>query len=64
MVVYLLEERDLPLISGTALIRTGSRFEPANKVGLASLTGTVMRSGGTQNHPAAEFKFALRTKSS
>ena len=33
MVVYLLEDRDLPLIGGTALIRTGSRFEPANKVG-------------------------------
>ena len=28
-------------------IRTGSRLEPADKVGLASLTGTVIRSGGT-----------------
>ncbi len=62
MVVYLLEDRDLPLISGTALIRTGSRFEPANKVGLASLTGTVMRSGGTENHPAAELNLILEQK--
>lgn len=62
MVVYLLEDRDLPLISGTALIRTGSRFEPANKVGLASLTGSVMRSGGTENHPAGELNSILEQK--
>ena len=59
MVVYLLEDRDLPLISGTALIRTGSRYEPANKVGLAQLTGTLMRSGGTEDHPAAELNSIL-----
>ena len=59
MVVYLLEDRDLPLIGGTALIRTGSRFESANKVGLARLTGTVMRSGGTENHTAAELNAIL-----
>ncbi|MBE9048664.1 insulinase family protein [Pleurocapsales cyanobacterium LEGE 10410] len=59
MVVYLVEDRDLPLIGGTALIRTGSRYEPANKVGLARLTGTLMRSGGTQNHPAAELNAIL-----
>ena len=62
MGVYLLEDRDLPLISGTALIRTGSRFEPANKVGLASLTGSVMRSGGTENHPAGELNSILEQK--
>lgn len=62
MVVYLLEDRDLPLIGGTALIRTGSRFEPSNKVGLARLTGSVMRSGGTENHPAAELNSILEQK--
>ena len=62
MVVYLVEDRDLPLISGTAIIRTGSRFEPANKVGLAQLTGAVMRSGGTENHPAAELNSLLEQK--
>src|SRR5438552_17966585 len=29
------------------MIRTGSVYEPAAKVGLAALTGTVMRTGGT-----------------
>ncbi|MCC0176469.1 insulinase family protein [Waterburya agarophytonicola K14] len=62
MVVYLLEDRDLPLISGTALIRTGSRFEPSNKVGLAALTGSMMRGGGTKNHPAAELNSILEQK--
>ena len=62
MVVYLLEDRDLPLVGGTAIVRTGSRFEPANKVGLASLTGTVMRSGGTQNHPPAILNSILEQK--
>jgi zinc protease len=62
MVVYLVEDRDLPLVSGTAIIRTGSRFEPDNKVGLAELTGIVMRSGGTENHPAAELNTILEQK--
>jgi zinc protease len=62
MVVYLVEDRDLPLISGTALIRTGSRFEPPNEVGLAELTGVVMRSGGTEKHPAGELDTILEQK--
>ena len=47
MVVFLLEDHELPTVHVSARIRTGSRLEPADKVGLASLTGTVMRSGGT-----------------
>ncbi len=50
LVVYLMEDHDLPLVNGTALIRTGDRLEPADKVGLASFTGTVMRTGGTKKH--------------
>lgn len=45
--IYLLENHELPLVSGLALVRTGNLFDPADKVGLATLTGTVMRSGGT-----------------
>ena len=50
MIVYLMENHELPLVNGSALINTGSRLEPADEVGLASLTGTVMRSGGTLQH--------------
>ena len=59
MVVYLVQDRDLPLINGSAIIRTGSRFEPADKVGLARLTGSLMRSGGTKNHTVEELNFIL-----
>ena len=47
MKVYLLENHELPLVRGTALVRTGNLFDPADKVGLATVTGEVIRSGGT-----------------
>jgi predicted Zn-dependent peptidase len=47
MVVYLVEDHELPTITASALIRTGARLEPVDKAGLASITGTVMRTGGT-----------------
>ncbi|MEK7349863.1 MAG: pitrilysin family protein [Nitrospirota bacterium] len=46
MVVYLLEDHELPLVSMTATMRTGSWLDPAEKIGLASLTGSTMRTGG------------------
>ncbi len=47
MILYLLEDHDLPLFNITARIRTGAVYEPMEKAGLASLTGYVMRNGGT-----------------
>ncbi|MGB3405152.1 MAG: pitrilysin family protein [Microcoleaceae cyanobacterium] len=52
MTIYLMEDHELPLVGGSAYIKTGSRFEPADHVGLAALTGEVMRTGGTQSHSA------------
>jgi zinc protease len=49
MKLYLLEDHELPIVSGTVRVRTGNLFDPADKVGLASITGTVMRSGGTKD---------------
>ena len=49
MRVFLLEDHELPLVSGSALIRTGNLFDPTDKHGLAGLTGDVLRSGGTQS---------------
>lgn len=62
MIVYLLEDRELPLVGGTALIRTGDRFESADKVGLAGLTGTVMRTGGTTKHSPDELNQLLEQR--
>ena len=47
--LYLLENHELPLVRGTALVRTGNLFDPADKVGLATMTGMVMRTGGTNS---------------
>jgi predicted Zn-dependent peptidase len=47
MRLFLVEDHELPLISVSARIRTGSIYEPADRIGLASITGTVMRTGGT-----------------
>ncbi len=49
MKLYLLENHELPLVRGTALVRTGNLFDPADKVGLATITGIVMRTGGTKD---------------
>ena len=46
MPVYLLRDPELPIINITAMVRSGSVYEPASLSGLASLTGSVMRSGG------------------
>jgi len=46
MVVYLLEDHELPLVSLSATMRTGGWLEPQDKIGLAGLTGSVMRTGG------------------
>ena len=46
MPVYLLRDPELPIINITAMVRTGSVYEPASLSGLASLTGSVLRSGG------------------
>ena len=45
--IYLLENHQLPLVRGLALVRTGNLFDPADKIGLATTTGSLIRSGGT-----------------
>ena len=59
MVLYLLEDHELPLIEISALIRTGSIYESPGYAGLASLTGEVMRSGGTETMSPEEIDETL-----
>jgi zinc protease len=47
LIVFLQEDHELPLVSGSIWIRGGSREEPAGKVGLAAIYGSVWRTGGT-----------------
>ncbi len=59
MVVYLMENHELPLVGGKALVRTGDRLEPEEKVGLGEITGKVMRTGGTTKHSGDELNQLL-----
>jgi zinc protease len=52
MVVLLIEDHELPLVEATALVRAGSRSEPADKLGLANLAANVLRAGGTTKMPS------------
>ncbi len=51
MTLHLLEDHDLPLVNIHAMVRVGSAWEPADKAGLASLTGSIWRAGGTAELP-------------
>lgn len=62
MVVYLMEDRELPLVGGTVLVRTGDRLEPPDKVGLGSIAGEVMRTGGTAKHSGDELNLLLEQR--
>jgi len=48
MRIFLLEDHELPTVSGFAIIRTGNLFDPAGKHGLAEVTGAVLRAGGSK----------------
>ena len=54
MPVYLLRDSELPIITMTAMVRVGTVYDPADRAGLASMVGTVMRSGGAGGTPPEE----------
>ncbi|MFC1476981.1 M16 family metallopeptidase [candidate division KSB1 bacterium] len=47
LVVYIAEDHEIPWFSASLMVRTGPFLEPANKLGIASMTQSIMRSGGT-----------------
>lgn len=49
-VVYLLENHDLPVVRGIAYFPSSPTLVPADRQGLAGITGTAMRSGGSMTH--------------
>ena len=56
---YLVEDKELPLIRVSATVRTGSLQDPEGKEGLASMTGSLMREGGSENYPADQLNILL-----
>ena len=47
MTLFYLEDRELPLVSISAVLRTGTLYDPPGKEGVAELTAYLMRTGGT-----------------
>ena len=62
IVVYLMEDHELPLVTGSATFRTGNRLEPADKVGLAGIMGNTLRMGGTETYPPTELNQRLEQR--
>lgn len=62
MVVYLLEDHELPLVNVQVRIRTGSRYEPAELVGLGDITASVMRTGGAGERTGGEVDLFLEDR--
>lgn len=57
--LFLMEDRSLPLISFKALVRTGTIYEPAEKIGLAEITFETMRTGGANEKTGDEIDLLL-----
>ncbi len=52
--LFVLEDHEVPLVRGSLLLKGGQHASPADKVGLASITATVQRAGGSIQHPATQ----------
>lgn len=62
MVIFLMEDHELPLIRGSARIRGGSRDIPADKTGLAGIYGSAWRTGGTDSKTGDELDDFLEAR--
>ncbi|MFH1230344.1 MAG: pitrilysin family protein [Planctomycetota bacterium] len=52
LIVYLLEDNELPLMNIKVLIRSGSIYDEDNKSGTANLVAQLLRTGGTTKYPS------------
>lgn len=54
-VAYMVEDHELPLVKVSLTVRTGGFVLPKDKVGLAGMTGSQMRAGGTKSMAPRDF---------
>lgn len=62
LTLYLLPDNELPLVRMYTLFRSGRVYDPPQKLGLAEMTGAVMRTGGwgTTSGSSLDHQLALR----
>ena len=61
IILFLLEDHELPLINLSARFGVGSIDDPIGEIGLASITGEVMRTGGSLTMSGEEMDEALES---
>ncbi len=62
MVIFLMEDHELPIIGGHASIRGGERDVPADKAGLVAILGRAWRTGGTESKTGDELDDFLEAR--
>ncbi len=62
MTVFLLEDHEIPLFQGSAVVRTGAVFDPPGKTGLARICGQLLVQGGTADFPGGLLDEILEDK--
>ena len=62
LVIFLQEDKELPLIRGTATIRGGARDVPAEKAGLHGIYTSAWRTGGTATKTGDELDEMLEAR--
>ena len=55
VLVYVAEDHTFPLVNLGIRLRQGSYLEPSDEVGLAGLTGRLIRTGGTESSTPEDF---------
>ncbi|HNX00035.1 MAG TPA: pitrilysin family protein, partial [Candidatus Cloacimonadota bacterium] len=54
MTIYFCEDHALPVINVRGMVRTGSVYDPADKIGLGEMTGDLIESGGAGSYSAKD----------
>ncbi len=62
LVVYLLEDHELPLIHAEIYFQGGTQADPVDKIGLGSIFGEAMTNGGSLSHTPEEIEKTLDRK--
>jgi len=62
LVIYLLEDHELPLIKMDMYFQAGSQFDPIDKIGLGAIFGEAMTYGGSLAHLPEDVEKALDRK--